>query len=39
MLVLFIVTRINSITNDFTLGFGSFVEKTLAPFVNVYPPR
>ena len=31
--------RIGIISTNFTIGFGSFVDKQLAPYVNVNPAR
>ncbi|XP_054707200.1 integrin beta-1-like isoform X2 [Uloborus diversus] len=34
-----LASEMRSITSNFRLGFGSFVDKTVAPFVNSYPTR
>ncbi|KFM66785.1 Integrin beta-PS, partial [Stegodyphus mimosarum] len=34
-----LAAEMGTITNNFRLGFGSFVDKTTAPYVNVHPER
>ncbi|XP_043920641.1 integrin beta-8 [Protopterus annectens] len=31
--------RMNDVTSDFRFGFGSFVDKTVSPFISIHPER
>ena len=34
-----LANQMKEITRDFKLGFGSFVDKTMMPYVNTLPAR